>query len=460
MGGGFEMGASMRFFKGHGTGNDFVILPDPDGVLALTPSRVAALCDRHFGIGADGVLRVVRSAKHPHAVDLAGEAEWFMDYWNADGSIAEMCGNGVRVFARFLSAEGYEPGTSFPIATRSGVVQATVTADEVSVVLPAPRIGGGSTATLGGLTFTGTSVDVGNPHLVCALPSGLALGDLNLSAAPAFDGAAFPTGVNIEFVVSGASEAATFGHIAVDRRPGPDQGHIAVDSPPADGRERGHIAVDSPPVDRREQGHIAVDSPPADRREQGHIAVDAPPADGRERGHIAVDSPPPTEPQQGHIAVDSPPADDRALGHIAVDAPPADRRAQGHIAVDSPPPDQRAQGHIAVDSPPPTQPDRGHIAVDRRGGEFGHIAVDKRPAPVGVDAHVAMRVYERGSGETLSCGSGAIAVAAVALHEAGKQTGVVAVDVPGGRLTVALDGETCTFTGPAILVAAGETLTL
>ncbi|WP_373315386.1 diaminopimelate epimerase [Asanoa ishikariensis] len=388
----------MRFVKGHGTGNDFVILPDPDGVLALTPETVAALCDRRFGIGADGVLRVVRTAKHPHAVDLAGEAEWFMDYWNADGSIAEMCGNGVRVFARFLAAEALVEGATFPIATRAGVVQATVTPDAVSVVLPLPRVGAGSTATIGGLTFTGTSVDVGNPHLVCALPSGMSLGDLDLTSAPAYDPAAFPTGVNVEFVVPGATEAATFGHIAVDRRPGPDHGHIAVDSPPADGPDRGHIAVDSPPADGPDRGHIAVDSPPTDGPARGHIAMDALPADRRE------------------------------------------------------------QGHIAVDSPPPTQPDRGHIAVDRRGGEFGHIAVDKRPVPVGVDAHVAMRVYERGSGETLSCGSGAIAVAAVALRDAGKQTGVVAVDLPGGRLTVAFDGETCVFTGPAVLVATGETL--
>jgi diaminopimelate epimerase len=376
LGGRLDKGAVVRFVKGHGTGNDFVILPDPDGVLALTPETVAALCDRRFGIGADGVLRVVRSAKHPHAVDLAGEAEWFMDYWNADGSIAEMCGNGVRVFARFLSTEALVDGAEFPIATRSGVVQATVTPDEVSVVLPLPRVGAGSTATIGGLTFTGTSVDVGNPHLVCALPSGMSLADLDLTTAPSYDPTTFPTGVNVEFVVPGTSEAAIFGHIAVDRRPAPNP-------LPTVGPDRGHIAVDSPPP----------------------VAPD--------RGHIAVDSPPPTDPQQGHIA---------------------------------------------VDSPTPAQPDRGHIAVDRRGGEFGHIAVDKRPIPVGVDAHVAMRVYERGSGETLSCGSGAIAVAAVALRDTGKQTGVVAVDVRGGRLTVAFDGRTCVFTGPAVLVATGEIL--
>ncbi|MFD0787513.1 diaminopimelate epimerase, partial [Micromonospora azadirachtae] len=96
----------MEFTKGHGTGNDFVILPDPDGTLELTPGLVAAICDRRRGLGADGVLRVVRAAKHPEGVALAGEAEWFMDYWNSDGSIAEMCGNGARVFVRYLVDTG------------------------------------------------------------------------------------------------------------------------------------------------------------------------------------------------------------------------------------------------------------------------------------------------------------------------------------------------------------------
>jgi len=140
----------VQFSKGHGTGNDFVLLPDPDGQLDLTPSIVAALCDRRRGIGADGVLRVVRAAKHPEAVAYAGAAEWFMDYWNADGSIAEMCGNGTRVFTRYLISTGLAApvGGTLPIVTRSGVVRAEVGGAEIGVDLGAPRIGGGGVATL------------------------------------------------------------------------------------------------------------------------------------------------------------------------------------------------------------------------------------------------------------------------------------------------------------------------
>jgi len=296
----------VQFTKGHGTGNDFVVLPDPDAQLGLTPSVVAALCDRRRGIGADGVLRVVRAAKHPEAVEYAGRAEWFMDYWNADGSLAEMCGNGVRVFVRYLVSSGLaepvssgpaEPVTSglaepvssgpaepvsgdLPIATRAGVVRAVVRDREISVDLGRPRILGGATATLGALTLPGIAVNCGNPHLVCALPPGIELPALDLTRSPGFDPTAFPGGVNLEFVTPGA------------------------------------------PVD-------------------------------------------------------------------------------------------------------------------------------------GADRHVLMRVYERGSAETLSCGSGACAVAAVALRDTGRDAGVVAVDVPGGRLTVTLDERSCWLAGPAILVAHG-----
>ena len=84
------------------------MIPDPDGELDLTDDQVAVLCDRRFGIGADGILRVVRSHGDRRRRGCRGirGAEWFMDYRNADGSKAEMCGNGIRVFARYLADAG------------------------------------------------------------------------------------------------------------------------------------------------------------------------------------------------------------------------------------------------------------------------------------------------------------------------------------------------------------------
>lgn len=274
----------VLFTKGHGTGNDFVILPDPDGGLDLTASLVAALCDRHRGLGADGVLRVVRSAKHPHGAAHAAEAEWFMDYWNADGSSAEMCGNGVRVFTRYLISQDLATAgpEGLPVATRAGVVHAVVGDPLISVHMGTPRVYAASTATVGPLTVPGLAVDCGNPHLVSALHDGVDLSSLDLTRAPGHDTALFPEGVNVEFTTPGV------------------------------------------PVD-------------------------------------------------------------------------------------------------------------------------------------GADLHVHMRVHERGSGETHSCGSGALAVGAVALRDAGRETGVVAVDVPGGRLLVTADDRgRWWLAGPAVLVATGE----
>ncbi|MCY1145134.1 diaminopimelate epimerase [Actinoplanes sp. Pm04-4] len=275
----------VNFTKGHGAGNDFVIVEDVDGALDLTPAQVVALCHRRFGIGGDGVLRVVRTAKDPAAAGQAAEAEWFMDYRNSDGSIAEMCGNGVRVFTRYLvTHELAEPSpTGIPIATRAGVMVAIVEGDQIRVHMKSPRVYAASTATTGPLTFPGVAVDCGNPHLVCGLHDGLPLDSLDLHVGPGFDRALFPAGVNVEFVV---------------------------------------------------------------------------------------------------------------------------------------------------------------------GAE---------PLPE-ADLHVAMRVFERGSGETLACGTGALAVGAVALRDAGLAMGVVAIDLPGGRLTVTHDAEDRWWlAGPAVLVASGET---
>src|SRR5699024_5822650 len=113
------MSARIDFTKGHGTENDFVVLDDPDGRLDLDAALVAALADRRVGIGGDGVIRAVRS--RAAGIDAPADApEWFMDYRNADGSIAEMCGNGVRVLAAHLQRAGHVTGDRFALLTRAG----------------------------------------------------------------------------------------------------------------------------------------------------------------------------------------------------------------------------------------------------------------------------------------------------------------------------------------------------
>lgn len=274
---------SVPFAKGHGTGNDFVILPDPDGRLGLTADLVAAVCDRRRGIGGDGLLRVVRTAADPEVAHLAGQAEWFMDYRNADGSIAEMCGNGARVFARYLVRAGLAADGRLSIMTRAGVVVAEVGEASITVAMPSTQVYARSTATVAGVSFEGTVASCGNPHLVCRTE--IPLARLDLVGVPTLDPAVFPAGANVEFV------SAT---------PGP-------------------------------------------------------------------------------------------------------------------------------------------------------------VSPAGPDGFaVRMRVLERGSGETLSCGSGACAVAAVVLRDAGLTTGTVTVEVPGGTLEVSIDGERCTLAGPAVIVATGR----
>lgn len=263
----------MRFLKGHGTENDFVILPDPDAALDLTPSLVVALCDRRAGIGADGVLRVVRAKRIEDVRDPA--AEWFMDYRNSDGGVAEICGNGLRVFARYLVDAGLAAPGDLAVATRAGTRAVRVGANgDVRVDMGPPRILGPGRTHAAGRTRDGLRVTVGNPHIACQVAEPVA--GLDLSREPGLDPSAFPDGANVELF--------------------------------------------------------------------------------------------------------------RALG----------------------------------------------------------------------DGRIEMRVYERGSGETRSCGTGAVAVAVAAAHAEGRTTGTWDIRVPGGTLSVLLDGDTSFLSGPAVLVAEGD----
>lgn len=197
--------ATLAFTKGHGTGNDFVILADPEGELDLSDAQVAALCDRHVGIGADGLLRVVRSAAIPEGADAArAGAEWFMDYRNADGSKAEMCGNGTRVFARYLADAGLASiDAGLRIGTRAGVKTITRSENGFEVDLGLWRAEDGDVLVRArglGVARPGQGIDVGNPHVVVALAGEDELEALDLSAQPLLEPRP-DAGANVEFVV-------------------------------------------------------------------------------------------------------------------------------------------------------------------------------------------------------------------------------------------------------------------
>lgn len=204
---------TLRFVKGHGTQNDFVILTDPAAALDLTPELVEALCDRQRGIGADGLLRVVRSGALVAGGLLdalppgVAPDDWFMDYRNADGSIAEMCGNGVRVFAHHLRASALATDDEFTVGSRAGARPVTVHSfDEVSadvtVGMGPVRIDGTSVVEIDGVEYSGIMVDVGNPHLACVVAdlTDVDLAALDLSGGVALDQAAFPNGANVEII--------------------------------------------------------------------------------------------------------------------------------------------------------------------------------------------------------------------------------------------------------------------
>jgi diaminopimelate epimerase len=192
----------IAFLKGHGTENDFVIVPDPDNTVDLPAPVVAKLCDRRAGIGGDGLLHVVRSAEHPEARAMADEAEWFMDYRNADGSIAEMCGNGVRVFARYLQRAGLVETGDLALATRGGVKKVHLAKDgDVTVSMGRALFPEGSvTVTVGGRSWPALNVNMGNPHAVAFVEDLDHAGNL-FSVPPLTPASVYPDGVNVEFVV-------------------------------------------------------------------------------------------------------------------------------------------------------------------------------------------------------------------------------------------------------------------
>jgi diaminopimelate epimerase len=192
------------WLKGHGTENDFVLLPDPDGSVHghLSSELVAALCHRRRGIGADGVLRVIRTAAL-RAIDptiASGDAEWFMDYRNADGSLSEMCGNGVRVFALHLVQEGLAAaGEPLLVGTRAGTKTLTFAADgAITTDMGLAEAQGSTEVRVDGHRWRAHKISMGNPHAVAFVTDLAEAGPLTEPPAVVADD--FPNGVNVEFV--------------------------------------------------------------------------------------------------------------------------------------------------------------------------------------------------------------------------------------------------------------------
>jgi diaminopimelate epimerase len=196
----------VEFVKAHGTGNDFVVIEDFEDRLVIGPEFVRQVCDRHFGVGADGVIRIAPSSIAP----------FFMDYRNADGSLAEMCGNGVRVVGKYLSDRGYVAG-AFDLETRAGVKHLELSVDQQGLVdqvtvdmgapsfdrADLPMLGEGEalkeSLEAGGESFEATCLSMGNPHAVVFVD--------DVDAAPVTTAGpllehhpAFPHLTNVEFV--------------------------------------------------------------------------------------------------------------------------------------------------------------------------------------------------------------------------------------------------------------------
>ncbi|WP_435199074.1 diaminopimelate epimerase [Janibacter sp. GS2] len=205
---------NLRFTKGHGTENDFVLLPDLDATLDLTAEQVALLANRQAGIGGDGVIRIVptAAAQEESVRALAGDAQWFMDYRNADGSLAQMCGNGTRVIASWLRREGLV-GDEFSLATRAGLRGIRFEGDQIVTHMGTWRFVDEERAQSQGFDalvhveeaeeitepYSALSLDLGNPHTVVALPENVSLNNLRLLRPPVVNPEP-PEGSNVEFV--------------------------------------------------------------------------------------------------------------------------------------------------------------------------------------------------------------------------------------------------------------------
>lgn len=209
----------LTLTKAHGAGNDFILVPDPSGQRTIPAEAVAQVCDRHFGIGADGLIRIVRTATVPEVAHMADQAEWFMDYRNADGSLAEMCGNGVRVFVHYLRIQGFidmAPGDHVAVATRGGIKDVCFDAPYYTVDMGPYELPDGvatsHTVGLDGVSLPGLAVDMPNPHVVVELQDVADLEAVTWTPTPTHDPEP-SNGTNLEIMVRTGEETEEDGTV-------------------------------------------------------------------------------------------------------------------------------------------------------------------------------------------------------------------------------------------------------
>jgi diaminopimelate epimerase len=201
----------IRLWKYHGTGNDFVMLEDLDDERPLTEAFVAAVCDRHTGIGADGVIRVTRG--------LADGQDFFMDYRNADGSLAEMCGNGIRCLGKLVFERRHTTATELEVGSRGGTKHLSLEVRDGAVARVTVGMGPAAFARgqipmdgpadepfltepfeVEGRTFKASAISMGNPHLVLFVEQDPAQMDVQTLGPRIEHDRRFPQRTNVEFV--------------------------------------------------------------------------------------------------------------------------------------------------------------------------------------------------------------------------------------------------------------------
>ena len=187
------MGTVPHYVKSHGLGNDYIVIDPAQVPFAITPEAVRLICDRHLGVGSDGILLVAPG----------NGADFGVRIFNPDGSEAEKSGNGARIFAKFLRDHGYTASDRFTLDTLGGRISCALEHEDgrvarVTVDMGKARFEALDSIDLDGRRLEVTSVSLGNPHCVVIVPD-LAKIDVHALGPKIERHPAFPRRTNVQF---------------------------------------------------------------------------------------------------------------------------------------------------------------------------------------------------------------------------------------------------------------------